>query len=360
MAVPYEHAPQQQQQGDQPDAADRQARAHHGDRLLPAWSKSGQPNSGAHTVARIVIAAVGLLFVWQVAARTLGSDNNKYPVFWIHFVSERLAEYVGRFAAWLGSWMDFLRLWEWLMNLLKPLREEAINLGSAFLSIPFAIARSAIDGFMSVFPENGLALVVGCVGGLAALVIGLAVVESLGLSLATWLRPSFWFLSGANVLYEMSAVLTSVYCVGTRLIFEFRDTVMLILRRIPGFDHLMRVFSTALRYVLLSVKDIGVAIPKGFKAAVTWMFGKQKSIHSLLSDNVGEIGRNRIGRNREEAKEEEEPPKRSWYPIASVAVLTLMLVGVTVFCFRDGGALRPLLTSAIQAVRTVFFWPVSH
>lgn len=253
----------------EPAAADPQperVRASHDGRAAPA--------AAPQFIGRGIVVLLLATFGWQLTVRAFGLDASLRPSAVIESTGQMLHPYAYAFWQWVANSTDLLTLLGRALDvILRPVAQEAWNLLAGIGGFISGIVGESIRGFMGGLPSAIHALLASSI----TMIIGssaLITLEAIGILSGFYgMRPSFWIVSAGNAIYETSIAWTALFCVQVRLMFQFKDTVLTLLLRIPGFEAIWRLWDRAARFVGSAIRDMVRAVPKGFEAAVHFFFG---------------------------------------------------------------------------------------
>lgn len=264
--------------------ADRQP-----ERVRASWDQRAVPAAIPQLIGRALVAAVVAAFGWQLAVRALGLDADWAPAAMLQRAGDACRPVAYAVAHWVASWTDLLKLLRRVIeHILQPVAEEAYRLLAAMADFVGSLMGESARGFVAALvvdlDRGGGVLgraVPGALHAILASTTTLAILGTLTISLEACgivrgvpvLRPSFWIVSCGNAIFETSRAWTSFFCVQVRLVFEFRDTILAVLRRIPYFDEIWKMWDRAARFVGSALRDVLRAIPQGYHAAVRFFFG---------------------------------------------------------------------------------------
>jgi hypothetical protein len=260
------------------------------ERIIPTWSSKGVPNPSARIAGKILLGSIFFLFLWQLAARVSQGDAETEaswsPSVQISRFGHWLAPIFRAVSAWIATWADLWLLFGKIVDFIRPVVEASWQLIAAFFRFGIDLLSAIVGGFINAimgdsntkadgFTTNarlGIAILVAFTFGGTFLLM----LETFGLQISEKLRPSYWTVVIGNAKYYGVEAIVSVYSFTAQLVFDFRDTILRCLRRIPGFDELVRQWGRAAGYVCQGVWDLMRAGPKAFMRTVDYFFPPEK------------------------------------------------------------------------------------
>ncbi len=238
------------------------------ERLRPSWT-SKTPSSVAKTMGRVLLISLALAISWQTVIRVTGLPPKYAPAELINSLVDAVAPYIYDAFEWLSLWFNPMWLLRKLHQYVRPLFGDAYDvLGSIFHAF-YTFGMQMGLGFISTGENVGHQVVLFIIGVLVV-ILGLTLCEACGVSLplGTMLRPSFWFVTTGNSLYEFAYFATRIYGWMVRVVVRFQHTIQELLAKFPILVQIRDRLFHASRFVVLSIKDLLCGIFFGIGHAV--------------------------------------------------------------------------------------------